>query len=112
MEIPIFELLVVPATTSASLDEPNHRGVFFPFGDVCGSKPSSAVIRMEAVDVPQCEEHLSIGFSDAVRVKFRGSTVLSGNHVPASRICTFSVEVVPWVYDVTFGRHFLSLHRN
>ena len=68
------------------------------------------IIRMEPVNVPQCQEHLTIGFSYAVRVELHRIPWRScSNHVPSCSVCSFTIEVVPRVDNITFRlRHFLT----
>ena len=107
VEVPRLEVLVVrlchrarlrqhPAVERAALRHSDVARLVVGIETVqCG------VIGVEAVDVPQCEEHLGVGLSNPIRVEIGGRPrrALRG-HVPTDRVSALLVEVVPRVDDV------------
>ena len=103
--IPSNEIIVVGLCSACqSRENPSVKG--WPIID-SGSRSfrvetiQCCVICMEFVDVPEGQKHLCIGFSHSIWIEFQRVPRCScGHHVPASCICSFTVEVIPRVDNV------------
>ena len=105
MELPIGEILVIGRGDGVkSRKNPSVQSAALLDGYVLRlwvKTVQSGVVRMEFVDVPRGEEHFGVGLPHTVRVEFHGVPRSTGrDHVPASGVRSFPVEMVPGVDDV------------
>ena len=96
---------VVPETTSLRQERTqSSRGVFFQQENSLG-RIHPMQHSLHGIDErSRGLEHLTIGLTNAIRVEFeRVPRSTCCNHIPASCICSLSIEVVPRVNDIPFG---------